>query len=152
MRVRVVPAARPARRCLRCGESWPLVYLGGASMKRKNHEARQTGSPMAHEAVPERASPRPRSRQSPNSRSDSDRMSKAGPRRSTTRPRKEVPMNDPSVFVRIDASQGRLDVHVRPSGDAFAVPNDPQGIADLLARLAPARPALVVLEAPGGLG
>lgn len=115
---------------------------------KRNPEARQTESPLAPEAVPERASPRLPSGHSPNSRSDSDRMSKAGPRRSKPRPQ-GAPMNT-SPFVGIDVSKARLDVHLRPSGDAFAVPNDPAGLAGLVARLAPLRPALVVLEATGG--
>ena len=61
-------------------------------------------------------------------------------------------MTDPATFVGIDVSKDTLDVHVRPQGHAFAVPNGPQGLADLVARLAGARPALVVLEATGGLG
>jgi len=60
-------------------------------------------------------------------------------------------MTDLTTFVGIDVSKDALDVHVRPQGDTFAVPNDPRGLADLVARLAPARPALVVLEATGGL-
>ncbi len=59
-------------------------------------------------------------------------------------------MTPPAVFIGIDVSKARLDVAVRPTGDTFAVPNDPQGHADLLARLAPLRPTLVVLEATGG--
>jgi transposase len=54
------------------------------------------------------------------------------------------------VFVGIDVSKDRLDVHVRPSGESFAVPRDGAGIAALAERLAAARPALVVLEATGG--
>jgi len=61
-------------------------------------------------------------------------------------------MTDPATFVGIDVSKDTLDVHVRPQGHAFAVPNGPQGLADLVARLAGARPALVALEATGGLG
>jgi transposase len=55
------------------------------------------------------------------------------------------------AFVGIDVSKARLDVHVLPAGTAFAVPNDPAGIADLAARLAPLGCAGVVLEATGGL-
>jgi transposase len=60
-------------------------------------------------------------------------------------------MTDTAVFVGIDVSKGRLDAHVLPQGDAFAHDNDPHGIAALADRLAPLRPALVVLEATGGL-
>ena len=60
-------------------------------------------------------------------------------------------MKDHPVYVGIDVAKARLDVHVRPHGDAFRLANDPAGIADLVARLTPLRPALVVLEATGGL-
>jgi transposase len=59
-------------------------------------------------------------------------------------------MPDP-CFVGIDVSKARLDVHVLPAGTAFAVANDPAGVADLVARLAALAPAAVVLEATGGL-
>jgi transposase len=54
------------------------------------------------------------------------------------------------VFVGIDVAKRRLDVHVLPSGEAFDVPNDGNGVARLRARLADLAPALVVLEATGG--
>jgi transposase len=54
-------------------------------------------------------------------------------------------------FVGIDVAKARLDVHVLPAGTAFAVPNDPAGIADLVARLTPLGCGSVVLEATGGL-
>ena len=53
-------------------------------------------------------------------------------------------------FVGIDVSKDRLDVHLRPSGQAFAVPRDGPGLDQLLARLRAEPPALVVLEATGG--
>ena len=53
------------------------------------------------------------------------------------------------VFVGIDVSKDRLDVHLRPSGRAFAVARDGAGIEELLARLRAEPPALVVLEATG---
>jgi transposase len=60
-------------------------------------------------------------------------------------------VTDAPAFVGIDVSKGRLDVHCRPGGAAFALANDAGGVAELVARLAPLRPALVVLEATGGL-
>ncbi len=54
------------------------------------------------------------------------------------------------MFVGIDVSKDRLDVHLRPSGEAFAVSRDGAGIAVLVDRLRPLAPALVVLEATGG--
>jgi transposase len=55
------------------------------------------------------------------------------------------------AFVGIDGSKASLAVHVRPSGAAFTVANDPDGLADLVARLTALAPAAVVLEATGGL-
>jgi transposase len=54
------------------------------------------------------------------------------------------------VFVGIDVAKDRLDVHVRPSGEAFAVARDGEGVARLTERLAALTPALVVSEATGG--
>jgi len=54
------------------------------------------------------------------------------------------------LFVGIDVSKDRLDVHVRPTDESFAIQADETGIAALLARLAGLQPSLVVLEATGG--
>jgi transposase len=54
------------------------------------------------------------------------------------------------IYVGIDVAKDRLDVHVRPSGEAFAVARDGEGLAALTARLSALGPALVVLEATGG--
>ena len=53
-------------------------------------------------------------------------------------------------FVGIDVSKGRVDVHVRPDGTAFACTTDPDGLADLVGRLQACRPRLVAMEASGG--
>ena len=53
-------------------------------------------------------------------------------------------------FVGIDVSKDRLDVHVRPGGDAFAVARDGEGVAALTKRLAELSVALIVMEATGG--
>jgi transposase len=55
------------------------------------------------------------------------------------------------TFVGIDVSKHRLDVHARPSGESFATDYDDEGVAGLVERLAALAPALVVLEATGGL-
>ena len=55
------------------------------------------------------------------------------------------------MFVGIDVSKDRLDIHVRPSGDAFGVMHDAEGITALVERLRELRPDLIVLEATGGL-
>jgi transposase len=54
------------------------------------------------------------------------------------------------MFVGIDVSKDRLDVHLRPSGEAFTVSRDGAGVAALVARLGSIGPMLVVLEATGG--
>ena len=53
-------------------------------------------------------------------------------------------------FVGIDVSKDRLDVHVRPSGQAYATQRDGRGLAQLVSELRQLGPALIVLEATGG--
>jgi len=55
-----------------------------------------------------------------------------------------------AIFVGIDVSKNRLDVHVRPTGEAFAVARDGEGLETLVARLQPLAPHLVAVEATGG--
>ena len=55
-----------------------------------------------------------------------------------------------SLFVGIDVAKEHLDVHLRPTGEAFRVGHDDTGLAALTARLAQLGPALVALEATGG--
>ena len=54
------------------------------------------------------------------------------------------------IFVGIDISKDRLDVHLRPSAEAFAVDRDHVGLEQLAARLQTMNPQLVVMEATGG--
>lgn len=54
------------------------------------------------------------------------------------------------VFVGIDVSKDRLDVHVRPRGDSFAVGRDGKGLEELIDRLRAVSPCLVAVEATGG--
>jgi transposase len=54
------------------------------------------------------------------------------------------------VYIGIDVAKDRLDVHVLPSGEAFAVARDSEGVASLAERLGLLEPALIVLEATGG--
>jgi len=54
------------------------------------------------------------------------------------------------VFVGIDVSKQRLDVHVRPSNDQWSTDNDSKGHAQLVKQLTAKSPTLVVLEATGG--
>ena len=53
-------------------------------------------------------------------------------------------------FVGIDVAKDRLDVHLRPSGEAFAVARDGEGLVQLVNRLQTLAPRLVVMEATGG--
>ena len=55
-----------------------------------------------------------------------------------------------SITVGIDVSKDRLDVHVRPGGEAFAVARDGKGLEELVERLGALSPTLVALEATGG--
>lgn len=54
------------------------------------------------------------------------------------------------MFVGIDVSKARLDVHLRPSGEEWSVSNDEQGHAELVSKLIGGGPQLVVVEATGG--
>jgi len=60
-------------------------------------------------------------------------------------------MDRTATFVGIDVSKARLDGHCRPDGSTFREPNDEPGIAAVVDRLTALRPALIVLEATGGL-
>jgi transposase len=55
-----------------------------------------------------------------------------------------------AIFVGIDVSKDRLDVHVWPSGEAFAVERTGQGLEELIARLRSRSPSRVAVEATGG--
>lgn len=59
-------------------------------------------------------------------------------------------MTSPPVFVGIDVSKAQLDIALRPEG-GFQVHHTEAGIAQLLDRLHQVAPALIVLEATGGL-
>src|SRR5580700_10467054 len=55
-----------------------------------------------------------------------------------------------NIIVGIDVSKDRLDVAVRPSGEAFAVERNARGLEALVARLRELSPHVVALEATGG--
>jgi len=55
------------------------------------------------------------------------------------------------VYVGIDVAKAHLDVHVLPTGEAFAVPRDGDNLVNLAEKLRALSPALIVLEATGGL-
>lgn len=54
------------------------------------------------------------------------------------------------LFVGVDVSKDRLDVHVRPGGEVFAVSRDGKGLEQLVERLRVLSPTLVAVEATGG--
>jgi transposase len=55
-----------------------------------------------------------------------------------------------ACYVGIDVAKDRLDVHILPSGEAFAVARNGEGLDSLVARLREIVPTLIVLEATGG--
>jgi transposase len=54
------------------------------------------------------------------------------------------------IIVGIDVSKDRLDVAVRPSGEAFVIARNPAGLEQLTLRLGGLPASLVALEASGG--
>jgi transposase len=70
----------------------------------------------------------------------------------TARTQHRSPLIQPAPrFVGIDVSKAFLDVAARPDGQEFRLPNTPEGIATLVERLKAVPPALIVMEATGGL-
>jgi transposase len=55
-----------------------------------------------------------------------------------------------AIYVGIDVSKDRLDVHVLPGGEAFTVTRDGKGLEVLIERLRTLAPSLVAVEATGG--
>jgi len=55
------------------------------------------------------------------------------------------------LYVGIDVAKGQLDVAVRPTDEQWSVANEGREITSLVTRLQTLSPALVVLEATGGL-
>jgi transposase len=60
-------------------------------------------------------------------------------------------MTPAKLYVGVDVAKDWLDVAQRPEGAPWRVSNDERGIAALVERLVQLRPALVVLEATGGM-
>jgi transposase len=58
---------------------------------------------------------------------------------------------NPPIYAGIDVSKAYLDTATRPGRTPDRDPNDPAGIASVVSRLKPLAPALVVVEATGGL-
>jgi len=55
-----------------------------------------------------------------------------------------------TIVVGIDVSKDRLDVHVHPGGESFAVARDAEGLDALIAKISPLGVHAVALEASGG--
>ena len=60
-------------------------------------------------------------------------------------------MEGEARFVGIDVSKAQLDVTVRPTGKRWVLPYDETGIEGLIPQIVDLEPALVLLEATGGL-
>ena len=60
-------------------------------------------------------------------------------------------MDKAPTFVGIDVAKRRLDVHLRPSGEGFAIDYGEEEVTALIERLVALEPTLVVLEATGGM-
>ena len=54
------------------------------------------------------------------------------------------------IFAGIDISKDRLDMHLRPLSEVFAVANDGKGMEELADRLRALGVSLAVVEATGG--
>ena len=60
-------------------------------------------------------------------------------------------MQQQAIYVGLDVAKAQVDVAVRPGGDGWQVARDEAGIRKLVSRLKTLEPALVLLEASGGL-
>src|SRR5215208_5172208 len=60
-------------------------------------------------------------------------------------------MDKAPTFVGIDVAKHRLDLHLRPAGESFAIDYGEEEVVALVERLVALAPALIVLEATGGL-
>ncbi len=60
-------------------------------------------------------------------------------------------MDQEPIYVGIDVAKAQLDLAVRPTGQEWQCPNTPEGIAQVVDQLQSLGPALVTLEATGGL-
>ena len=60
-------------------------------------------------------------------------------------------MEQESTFVGIDVAKAQVDVAVRPTDQRWAISYDESGVRELVSRLKTLEPALVLLEASGGL-
>ena len=60
-------------------------------------------------------------------------------------------MEGEARFVGVDVSKAQLDVAVRPTGKRWTLPYDQTGVEGLIPQIVDLEPALVLLEATGGL-
>ena len=60
-------------------------------------------------------------------------------------------MEQEGIYVGIDVAKAQVDVAVRPTDDRWEVSHDDAGIRQLVSRLKAIEPAMVLLEASGGL-
>jgi transposase len=78
-----------------------------------------------------------------------------GPRRARIRQgragRRKESMEAKETYVGIDVSQANLDIAAYPSKQTWSLPNDNEGFERLIPLLRGLKPALVVLEATGGM-
>jgi transposase len=79
------------------------------------------------------------------------RIRKAGRSGVLNPSRKEHVNSTREIFVGIDVSKARLDIHVLPSGDTWDTKNQTDAITTLVSRLRSLQPTVIVLEATGGL-
>ena len=63
----------------------------------------------------------------------------------------EVQLEEETRFVGIDVSKAQLDVAVRPTGQRWVVTYNETGVEELVSQMVDLGPALVLLEATGGL-
>lgn len=59
-------------------------------------------------------------------------------------------MSSTPIYVGVDVSLEKLDVHMLPAGEHLQVPNDEQGYQQLRERFLALPPELIILEATGG--
>ena len=60
-------------------------------------------------------------------------------------------MEQEETYVGIDVAKAQVDVAIRPADDRWRVSHDEAGIRQLVSRLKPLEPVMVLLEASGGL-
>ena len=60
-------------------------------------------------------------------------------------------MEQEAIYVGIDVAKARLDIAVRPTEDQWSITHDDKGVSELVSQLEALDPAMVLLEATGGL-